>query len=213
MGPLTPEILELARADSRKKCIPENSLAIVYPPLLKFWDAENIISPYEIPKGSGEIASWRCPNCGMQWVDSIHYMVGVFGHCKNKECRESYDSYSGYVEDIILAGGDVKLASIDKHEVEVKNFLELLRETLKYLNDTDESRLSMIVDNLTFSSISKPGIVTFTASKDASRCKSPKWIDDTGIYLESTIPSKRAITMLQEIIETCKYQGKIEVIT
>lgn len=41
----------------------EKSLAVNYPELLRFWDYEkNLLSPSLVPKGSGKLYWWKCPN-------------------------------------------------------------------------------------------------------------------------------------------------------
>ena len=80
----TPEILSRVNPVQR-----ENSIQEKRPDLMTYWDMESNlpITPDVIAQGSHFLFSWKCPNCGHEWVDSpmrVTHRKSICPKCREK---------------------------------------------------------------------------------------------------------------------------------
>lgn len=210
--PLTKNILNKAKRESRKRSTKSNSLAEHYPEFLIFWDYEsNDVEPDGISRGSAEKVHWRCPECGYCWEDSVHYTVLRFTKCDYCGLKAYY--YEGYIENVKPIATDIEEASILGARVRNTTYLKILRAVLLYIQKYDKGKLPLVIDNEAFTSKSKDGKVYYNITLSENKCKDPKEIQESGIYLCKKVKSKNAIGILKEIIKICGYEGKMYIRT
>ena len=79
-----PNCAKIAKEHSKRKAkivAREDSIGVLYPRVLKFWDFnKNQVldcTPYDISPGTSQKIYWKCPDCGYEWVQ--HPTVLVHG--------------------------------------------------------------------------------------------------------------------------------------
>ena len=77
-----------------------NSLAVKYPELAMEWSKNNDTTPDNISSGTGENVKWICPNCGEEYLASIHNRIKMNSncpYCSNKRVKTNKENSLFYL--------------------------------------------------------------------------------------------------------------------
>ena len=79
----------------RKKVLPHESFAAMYPEKAKNWSVENTLLPTQVAPSAGYLAKWQCSVCGHRWQTTV-CVVAQSKYSGCMQCGQQYSKQAKY---------------------------------------------------------------------------------------------------------------------